>query len=148
MIQVKRLTETAIMPLRAYPEDAGWDLFCDISLVDNCVWIQPGERVLLKTGCSFAIPKGYYGRIADRSGNAWKFGLHVLGGVIDSKYRGEVMVVLLNTNKLEYCVKTGDKIAQMIITRISRKPMMEVDSFKEDLTDNKRGTFGFGSSGK
>lgn len=162
MIQVKRLTETAVLPTKAYPEDAGWDLYMDcIPDIDGCIWIQPGERVLIRTGCAFAIPSGYYGRIADRSGNAWKFGLHVLGGVVDSMYRGEVMVILLNTSSTEYCVKVGDKIAQMIITRISRKPMVEVDVFREDIIDNtknnsenngkhnnQRGASGFGSSGK
>lgn len=138
-ILVKRLNNTAKLPTKAHPGDAGWDLYSNADKT-----IKPQGRSLIPIGCSFAIPEGYYGRIADRSGNAWKAGIHVMGGVIDSKYRGEVKVVLINHGFEDFHIETGDKIAQMVITKIHEEEMVEVDN----LDDTKRNKGGFGSTGK
>lgn len=139
---VKRLNQGVKMPTKAHPDDAGWDLYANNN---EEIHIEYGQRVLIGTGCSFGIPGGYYGRIADRSGCAWKHGIHVLGGVIDSTYRGEVKVILANLGMEEgFVVRKGDKIAQIILTKIHEGDMMEVD----DLDDTPRGKKGFGSTGK
>ena len=140
MLRVKRLSDNAKLPSKAHPGDAGWDLFTNIT---QEIVIEPGSRRLISTGCSFAIPDGYYGRIADRSGNACKMGVHVLAGVIDSQYRGEVKICLTNLDKENSLrIKYGDKIAQMIITKIHEGGMIEV----EDLDATERGADGFGST--
>lgn len=140
MLRVKRLTDNAQLPTKAHPGDAGWDLYAHIS---QETIIQPGDRYVISTGCSFAIPNEYYGRIADRSGNACKMGVHVLAGVIDSSYRGEVKICIINLDaKNPLIIKYGDKIAQMIITKINIEEMIEVD----DLDETERGTDGFGST--
>ena len=141
-ILTKRLTSTATVPTKAHPGDAGWDLYSDN---EDPIHIEFGKRSLISTGCSFAIPEGYYGRIADRSGNAWKCGVHVLGGVIDCRYRGEVKVILANLGCDEgYIIKRGDRIGQMIVTKIHEGEMVEVD----DLDQTQRSDGGFGSSGR
>jgi len=138
LLFAKRLSEDATLPTKAYSGDAGWDLYC---LTD--VEIPATYERLIPTGCSFAIPEGYYGRIADRSSLAMK-GLHVMGGVVDSKYRGEVKVILHNFNTCSFHFKKGEKIAQMIITKIHTGDMIEVDN----LDETERNQGGFGSSGK
>lgn len=139
MFQVKRTSNNAKLPTKAHPGDAGWDLYTNIT----DIIVEPGSRALVSTGCSFAIPHGYYGRIADRSGNACKLGIHVLAGVIDSQYRGEVKVCLINLSEQPLRIKYGDKIAQMILTKIHEGEMQEVD----ELDSTKRGADGFGSTG-
>ena len=139
MIQVKLLNPEATLPTKTNPTDAGFDLY---STVDAD--ILPGQRKLLPTGVSMAIPSGYYGRIADRSGNAFSLGLHVLAGVVDSHYRAEVKVLLVNLSDVPVEIKRGHRIAQIIITSISNLPLTQVDEL--DSTD--RGTSGFGSSGR
>ena len=141
-VLVKRLSDTATIPTKAHSGDAGWDLYADN---EEPIHIEFGSRQLISTGCAFAIPEGYYGKIADRSGNAWKCGTHVLGGVIDSQYRGEVKVILANLGCDEgFIIKRGDRIAQMIVTKIHEGGMIEVD----DLDETQRNEGGFGSSGK
>ena len=141
MLRVKKLSKCAIIPTKAHPGDAGWDLYANN---DDDVHIEFGRRALISTGISLAIPEGYYGRVADRSGNAWKCGMHTFGGVIDSKYRGEVKVILANLGCDEgFIVKKGDRIAQLVITKIHVEDMIEVD----DLDETERGENGFGSSG-
>jgi dUTP pyrophosphatase len=130
-----------MIPTKTHPGDAGWDLY---AYNEHPIEIKLGERVLIPTGCQFNIPNGYYGRIADRSGNAWKGGIHTLGGVIDSQYRGEVKVILINLGCNEgFIVKRGDRVAQLIITKIHEGDMIEVDK----LEDTIRNDGGFGSSG-
>lgn len=138
--RVLKLTDTAHTPTRAKDEDAGWDMYAD----GRTVTVGPGERILVSTGCAYAIPSGYYGRIADRSGKAYKEGLHVLGGVIDSGYRGEVKVLLLNTSNTKVSIFRHDRIAQLIITKISEGDMVEVLHLEETV----RGEDGFGSTGR
>ena len=139
MIQVKLLNPEATLPTKTNPTDAGFDLY---STVD--AEILPGQRKLLPTGVSMAIPSGYYGRIADRSGNAFSLGLHVLAGVVDCSYTGEVKVLLVNLSNVPVEIKRGHRIAQIIITAISNLPLTQVQEL--DTTD--RGASGFGSSGR
>ena len=139
MIQVKRLRDDALVPTKAYRGDAGWDLY---AVEDG--EIEPGERRLIGTGIAIAIPEGFYGRIADRSSMAYKFGMHVLAGIIDCSYRGEVKVLLVNLSTQTFSFKKGDRIAQLIITPINTDSLVEVDT----LDETQRGLGGFGSSGK
>ena len=138
-MQVKRLTPTAQLPTKAYTGDAGWDLYAD-NLEE--LRLSPGDRLLIPTGCSFVIPEGYYGRLADRSSIAWKHGCHVLAGVIDSSYRGEVKVVITNLSPTPFFIQPGEKLCQMVITQIYTGGLVEVSELGE--TDRNEG--GFGSS--
>ena len=139
MIQVQLLNPEAKLPSKTNPTDAGFDLY---STVDAD--ILPGRRKLLPTGVSMAIPSGYYGRIADRSGNAFSLGLHVLAGVIDETFRGEIKVLLVNLSDVPVEIKRGHRIAQIIITAISNLPLTQV----QELDSTDRGASGFGSSGR
>lgn len=125
---------------RANPSDAG----IDIRAAEETV-VQPLGRATVSTGLRLQIPEGYYGRIAPRSGLAANFGIDVLAGVVDSSYRGEIKVVLHNTDKEEaFRVSMGDRIAQLIIERHYNPEFVEV----EDLSATDRGSGGFGSSGR
>jgi dUTP pyrophosphatase len=124
---------------RANPTDAGADL---ASSEDKT--ILPLSRATVRTGVSMEIPEGYYGRVAPRSGLAHNHGIDVLAGVIDSSYRGEIRVVLYNTDKEEpFQVRFGDRIAQLIIEKHYNFEFVEV----EDLSRTERGASGFGSTG-
>ena len=111
-------------------------------IIQDCYFINPGERILIKTGIKVAIPQGHYGHIKDRSGLAFKNGLHVLAGVIDENYREEIGVVLVNLGKNEYKITKNERIAQMIIKKYERVNIENV----EDLDKTNRDA-GFGSSG-
>jgi dUTP pyrophosphatase len=144
MIKIKLLNELAKIPSRANPTDAGADLFS----TEECI-IPPLSRKLIKTGISIEIPetdnKGYYGRIAPRSGLAFKNGIDVMAGVIDSSYRGEIGVILYNTDKdNEFKVNIGDKIAQIIIESHYNFDFTTT----AELNETSRGERGFGSTGK
>lgn len=124
---------------RANLTDAG----IDIRAAEDAV-VQPLGRTTVSTGLRLSIPDGYYGRIAPRSGLAHHFGIDILAGVVDSGYRGEIKVVLHNTDKDEvFRVSAGDRIAQLIIERHYNPEFVEV----EDLSVTDRGAGGFGSSG-
>ena len=142
-IKLKKLTDTATIPIRGTSSSAGYDLCADIS---SSVFIAPGETVLIGTGISMAIPDGYYGGVYARSGLSSKEGLRPANctGVIDSDYRGEIKVPIHNDSKETRTIKSGQKIAQMIIS-----PYLEV-TFSEvaELDDTNRGNEGFGSTGK
>ncbi len=140
---VKRLTETAKIPAKAHETDAGYDLYADEEYV-----LLPNGRVVVKTGIAIEIPAGFYGRVAPRSGLAVKSGLDVLAGVIDSAFRGEVGVVLYNTNSLNandpiIKINKGQKIAQLIIEKCFSPNFIEVN----ELQESDRGIDGFGSTG-
>ena len=111
------------------------------------VVISPGMSKLVRTGLAMAIPESCYGRIAPRSGLAVKKGIDTLAGVIDADYRGEVGVCLVNHGAKEVSFSKGDKIAQIILERISTPLVVEVER-KEDLGRTERGTGGFGSTGE
>lgn len=126
--------------VRANPSDAG----IDIRAAEDAN-IPPLGRATVSTGLCLEIPEGHYGRVAPRSGLAHKHGIDVLAGVVDSSYRGEIKVVLHNTDKEEsFRVSRGDRIAQLIIERHYNLEFVEVD----DLTTTDRGSGGFGSSGR
>ena len=135
MISVK-LLRNAIMPVRATLHAAGYDLFACENII-----IPGGQRRLITTNVIMAIPNGFYGRIAPRSGLAYKNGIDVLAGVIDSDYRKEIGVILYNTSNEDFFVKSGDRIAQIILT-----PIFTPELIEGDLEFTTRG--GFGSTGK
>lgn len=125
---------------RANRTDAGADL---VAAEDKS--IPPLSRATVSTGVSLEIPDGYYGRVAPRSGLAHKNGIDVLAGVVDSSYRGEVRVILFNTDREEtFHVRAGDRIAQLIVERHYNFEFVEAES----LTQTDRGEMGFGSTGK
>lgn len=140
-IRYTRTPSASKEPLRrANPTDAGMDL---VAAEDKT--LPPLSRATISTGIAIEIPDGYYGRIAPRSGLANNHGIDVLAGVIDSGYRGEVRVILYNTDKDQHFqVQRGDKIAQMIIERHYNFDTVEV----EDLSATPRGEGGFGSTGR
>lgn len=141
-INIKRLHPNAIPPKYAHgsEEDAGMDLFSIESGV-----LQPGEYRLFKTGIAIALPSGYMAKVAPRSGLALKYGVTVLNaeGTVDSGYRGDVGVILINHGKEPFEVNKGDRIAQMIVEKYEQVEWNVVS----DLDDTSRNDGGFGSSG-
>src|SRR5687767_12446756 len=137
-LKFKKLHDLAMLPMRGSAFSAGLDLHC----VEE-ITISPLQRYLAKTGLSVAIPHGYYGRVAPRSGLASKYGLDVLSGVIDSDYRGEIGCLLYNTGDEPIQLSAGSKICQLIIEKIE----MPKAVWAEDLSDTARGSGGFGSTG-
>jgi len=140
ILKVKRLNNEAKIPAYQSEEAAGFDLH---SIED--VVINPGERKLIGTGLAFEIEKGYEVQIRPRSGLAFKHGITVLNspGTIDSDYRGEIKVLLINLGNEKFEIKKGDRIAQAVIAPVIQAEIIEVDS----LSDTKRGAGGFGSTG-
>lgn len=140
-LSVKRLRDEAIVPVRAYDGDAGLDLAaCDRVL------IEPGARAVVGTGLAVAIPEGHAGLVLPRSGLAARHGLSVVNapGLIDAGYRGELKVILLNTDLEEaFAVEPGMRIAQLVIVQL---PVLEVLEVAE-LPSSDRGAEGLGSSG-
>jgi dUTP pyrophosphatase len=138
-IQIKLLSDFAKVPTQATPLAAGYDLYSA-----EKVTVPKRGRKLIKTNISLAIPMNYYGRIAPRSGLAYKSGIDVLAGVIDADYRGDIGVILYNTDEnSDFEVNVGDKIAQIII-----EPCAYVNFFKTDkLNDTKRGEGAYGHTG-
>ncbi len=141
-IQIKILDEGLPAPTYARDGDAGADLFAA-----EDVTLQPGERAAVPTGVALAIPEGYAGLVLPRSGRALKEGLGLANspGLIDSGYRGEIKVVVVNLDRSSSIdIRRGDKIAQLVIQRVER---VEWDVV-EQLPESKRGAGGFGSSGR
>ncbi len=143
-IPTKLLTDTATLPTYGSEEAAGMDLHVDLGGTGEKAALLPGERRLFKTGISVALPARFYGRIAPRSGLAYKKGIDVMAGVIDSDYRGEIGVILINHGDDDFQINHGDRIAQMIITPYHTAMPEPV----EELPDTERGAGGFGSTGK
>ena len=140
-LKVKKLSPLAQIPAYQTDEAAGFDLH---SIED--VVLKPNERKLISTGLAFEIPKGYEIQIRPRSGLAYKSGITVLNspGTIDSDYRGEIKVLLINHSNEEFEIKTHDRIAQAVIQEVIQVDFKEV----EELNDTNRGSGGFGSTGK
>jgi len=139
-VAIQRLREDAVVPARAYPGDAGLDLAACERLE-----LGPGERAVVGTGLAVAIPEGYAGFVQPRSGLASRHGISVVNapGLIDSGYRGEVRVVLLNTDRREpFVVERGMRIAQLVVLAVPEAELVEVD----ELPETERGVRGFGSS--
>lgn len=137
-MKFKRLKENAILPSYAHQGDAGMDFYSCESYS-----IKPGERILISTGWAIELPEGYVSLIWDKSGLAVKKGLTVLGGVIEYTYRGEYGVVLLNTSNELVEIKSGEKVAQLLIQPICTAEIEETN----ELSDTLRGIGGFGSTG-
>ena len=138
-INVKKFSENAIIPTQGTNFAAGYDLYAAEDAVVVC-----GTRKLIKTNVSMEITPGYYGRIAPRSGLAYKNGIDVLAGVIDSDYRGDIGVILYNTDKnIDFTVKKGDRIAQIIFEACYIATLNNV----ENLDNTLRQAGGFGSTG-
>ena len=140
MIKIKLLSDGAKVPTKAHKSDAGWDLYAS----GTSQPVYPHKRRLVSTDISMAIPDGYCGLIWPRSGLSVKKGIDVLAGVIDSGYRGEIKVCLLNTSDQMVHIHPGDRIAQLIIQKVEDIEFLEVDN----LDDTDRGEGGFGSSGE
>lgn len=139
-VRVRRLREDATLPERAYDGDAGLDLAsCETAV------LGPGERAVVATGIAVEIPEGYAGFVHPRSGLAARHGIGVVNapGLIDSGYRGEIRVVLLNTDRVsEFKVVPGMRIAQLVIAPVASVQLVEAD----ELASSERGARGFGSS--
>ena len=136
-ILIKKNNEEATIPPQATEGDAGYDLY---SLEE--VTLAPMTRTVVKTGISIAIPMGFYGRVAPRSGLAVKKGLDVLAGVVDAGYRGDVGVVLINLSSENVTLEKQSKVAQLIIEKCHDVDWMETN----DLSESERGDGGYGSS--
>lgn len=138
LLEVLKLHSEAKIPTRAHESDAGIDLY---SL--NDVTLTPQEPVRALTGIALAIPKGHVGMICDRSSMGAK-GVRVLGGIIDSGYRGEVQVILINLRTSALQISKGDKIAQILVLPVNLCAVVE----KERLDSTERASSGFGSTGR
>ncbi len=140
-LKIKKLNKKAVLPSYQTYLASGFDLH---SIED--VLLKKGQRKLVKTGLAFEIPKGYEVQIRPRSGLAFKEGISVLNtpGTIDADYRGEIMVLLINFGEKDFEIKAKERIAQAVITPVIQAEFEEV----ENLSDTKRGSGGFGSTGK
>lgn len=144
VLKIKRLDHARELPLPAYAtlDAAGLDL-CSAS--KEVLEIQTGQRVLVPTGLVMEIPRGYEGQVRPRSGLALKHGISLVNtpGTIDSDYRGEVKIIMINLGDQPFSIHYGDRIAQLVIGPVIQAQIQEVD----DLTDSARGQGGFGSTG-
>jgi dUTP pyrophosphatase len=139
-VAVRRLREDAVLPRQAYEGDAGLDL-----AACERVELGPGERAVVPTGIAVEIPEGYAGFVQPRSGLAARHGITIVNspGLVDSGYRGEIRVVLLNTDaRASFTVEPGARIAQLVIAPVASLRLVEVD----ELAASERGARGFGSS--
>jgi dUTP pyrophosphatase len=139
-LRVKKLDERAKLPSYAHPGDAGLDFFA----LDDFVVPAGKQTSNIRTGVSIAIPDGFVGLFWDKSGLGSKNGLKVMAGVIDSGYRGELLLSLFNTSNQDYHFKAGDKVMQLVIQPVVSAQIIET----ENLPDSARGEGGFGSTGK
>jgi len=137
-IQIKKLHADAIIPKFALAGDAGMDLF---SVED--VILKPGQRISCPTGIAIKIPNGYVGLVWDKSGPSHKFGIKTLGGVFDSNYTGEYQIGMINLSQADFIIKKGQKIAQVLIQKVEKPEIEEVD----ELEQTNRGDARFGSTG-
>jgi dUTP pyrophosphatase len=141
-LRIKLLDEGLPMPCYQHEGDAGLDLPSRVDFV-----LEPGERAMIPTGIAVAIPPGYAGFVLPRSGLASRHGIALVNspGLVDSGYRGEMAIVMINTDKREsFHIKRGDRIAQLVIQKVEDVTIVRVD----ELDDTSRGAGGFGSTGK
>ena len=143
-VKVKRLNNNVDLPLPDY-ETAGAAGMDIRAALDENVTLRPGEIRMIPTGLAVSIPPGYEGQVRPRSGLALKHGIGMVNapGTIDSDYRGEIGLILINWGKRPFVINRGDRIAQMLISRVYRADIIEVD----DLDATQRGEGGFGHSG-
>lgn len=140
-LKIKLLDPDIPMPRYQHEGDAGLDLPSRVNLT-----IEPGQRAIVPTGLAVAIPKGYAGFVLPRSGIAARHGIALVNspGLIDAGYRGEVAIVMINTDKHEaFHIRRGDRIAQLVLQQVVEATTVEV----EELGDTSRGSGGFGSTG-
>lgn len=139
-VAIQKLRPHAVMPDYAHPEDAGVDLY---AAEDRT--LKPGERSLVPTGIAAAIPDGYEGQVRPKSGLALRHGLSIVNtpGTVDAGYRGEIGVLLINLGQETVQVRRGQKIAQMVFTKVERAKLEVVNR----LDETRRGSGGFGSTG-
>jgi len=138
-LQFIRLNNNASVPTKANESDAGFDLYSSHGAI-----IEKHTHKLIKTGIAIQIPKGYVGLIWPRSGMAYKHGIDVFAGVIDSGYRGDIGVILYNSQYSDYNVEKGDRIAQILLQKVEDFDLIEVSELNEADRQNN----GFGSTGK
>jgi dUTP pyrophosphatase len=143
LIQVKKLNDSAIIPARGSQQAAGYDLY---ACADHDIIIAPHSTIKVGTGLSMAIPAGYFGAVYARSGLAAKEGLRPANcvGVVDSDYRGEIIVALHNDTDAERTIDKSERIAQIVVMPYLSVEFRETD----ELDDTERGSGGFGSTGK
>ena len=141
-IQIKKLSTEVLTPKYETSGSSGMDI---AAYIRQDIIINPGEKALIPTGFSLSVPQGYEVQIRPRSGLAAKKGVTVLNtpGTIDSDYRGEIKVILINLGKEVFSVKNGERIAQMVVCPIKQVVVEEV----EELSETNRGVGGFGSTG-
>lgn len=137
-LKVKKLDPAAVPPQRASDGAAGYDLCASEAAV-----ILPGTRRIIKTGLAVQVPPLHYGRVAPRSGLAFKFGIDIGAGVIDSDYRGPLGIVMINNGVEDFAVHAGDRVAQFLLERVDVPGVEVVDELDETV----RGDKGFGSTG-
>lgn len=141
-MKIKKLTETAVIPTRGSNQAAGYDLYADL---ESAIEVKPHETVKINTGISMAVPEGYFGAIFARSGLSTKKGLRPANctGVVDSDYRGPVIVALHNDSEEIQVVEPGERVAQLIVM-----PYLAVEfDVVDELDETERGEGGFGSTG-
>ena len=138
-LEVRKISDDAIVPSYAHPGDAGLDLYANETVIVN-----PGVVGKIRTGIAMAIPDGYVGLCWDKSGLSMKHGIKVLAGVIDSGYRGELIVGVINLGTEPYTFEKGHKVMQMLIQKVEEVNVAIVP----ELTETHRGEKGFGSTGK
>ena len=141
-VQIKLLDEDLPMPRYQHEGDAGLDLPSRVDYV-----LEPGERAMIPTGIAVAIPRGYAGFVLPRSGLASRHGISLVNspGLVDSGYRGEMAIIMINTDKREaFHIKRGDRIAQLVIQKVVEATTVQVS----ELDATSRGAGGFGSTGR
>lgn len=138
-LNFKKLHPDAKVPSYAHSHDAGFDMYAT-----EDVHFEPGARMRVPTGLAFEIPDGYVGLVWDKSSLSFNHGLKTMGGVIDSGYRGEIIIGLYNFSDTAYTIKKGEKVAQILIQKIEQVSFTETD----ELSDTTRGEGGWGSTGK
>lgn len=138
-LKVKKLSPNATTPTRATEGAAGYDLCASEDTV-----VPAGMRKIVRTDLSITIPPLHYGRIAPRSGLSWKQSIDIGAGVIDADYTGAIGMLVINNGSTDFVVKTGARVAQLLLERVSIPPVEVV----EELAETVRGANGFGSTGK
>ena len=139
-VKIKKIHPDAILPNYAHPGDAGLDLY---SVDDDCE-LKPNERKIFNNGFALEIEDGYVGIVKDKGGPPTKYGLHTMGGVFDSGYRGEYNVLLINLGPEPIVIKKGQKIAQLVILPVITAELEEVD----ELNNSSRQGGRWGSTGE
>lgn len=144
-LHIKRLKTESTNPLPAYmtPHAAGMDLYADIK---GELRLAPGERALVGTGIAIALPEGYEAQVRPRSGLALRHGITMLNspGTIDADYRGEIGVIVVNHGSEPFTIRSGERIAQLVVAPVVRAQLIQVD----ELSETDRGAGGFGHTGR